>query len=84
MASLPQNGAASAGAADEVLARIHDALNIVHSPYSANQSRQEAQAFLEEVKNRGDAPSHGFTLASVKTQAPIVRHYGLSLLEHAV
>ncbi|KAK3322100.1 armadillo-type protein [Apodospora peruviana] len=85
MASSQSNGAATAApGGDAVLARIHDALNLVHSPYSANQSRQEAQAFLEQVKNTGEAPSHGFTLASAKNQAPIVRHYGLSLLEHAV
>ncbi|KAK4216384.1 putative importin beta-related nuclear transport receptor, partial [Rhypophila decipiens] len=84
MAALTSNGAPNFGSGDEVLSRIHDALNVVHSPYSANQARQEAQAFLEQVKNLGDAPSHGYTLASVKSQAPIVRHYGLSLLEHAV
>ncbi|KAK3690039.1 armadillo-type protein [Podospora appendiculata] len=78
-------GGAGAGAgSDAILARIHDALNIVHSPYSANQARQEAQRYLEEVKSLGEAPSHGFTLALASSQAPIVRHYGLSLLEHAI
>ncbi|EGZ69182.1 hypothetical protein NEUTE2DRAFT_94082 [Neurospora tetrasperma FGSC 2509] len=80
---MDTNGAAGAGA-DPVIARIHEALNIVHSPYSPNQARQEAQAFLEEVKTRGDAPSHGFSLASGGSQEPVVRHYGLSLLEYAV
>ncbi|KAL0467793.1 nuclear import and export protein Msn5 [Neurospora intermedia] len=80
---MDTNGAAGAGA-DPVIARIHEALNIVHSPYSPNQARQEAQAFLEEVKTRGDAPSHGFGLASGGSQEPVVRHYGLSLLEYAV
>lgn len=80
---MDTNGAAGAGA-DPVIPRIHEALNIVHSPYSPNQARQEAQAFLEEVKTRGDAPSHGFSLASGGSQEPVVRHYGLSLLEYAV
>ena len=88
MASVLSNGAFDAGAAsntgDSILAKIHDALKIVHSPYSSNQSRQEAQHFLEDVKTLGEAPTHGFTFACVKSQAPIVRHYGLSLLEHAV
>ncbi|KAK0724766.1 armadillo-type protein [Lasiosphaeris hirsuta] len=88
MATLMSNGAAGTevpgAASGDILLKIHDALKIVHSPYSTNQSRQEAQAFLEEVKNLNEAPSHGFTLASDKVQAPIIRHYGLSLLEHVV
>ncbi|KAK4159636.1 putative importin beta-related nuclear transport receptor [Cladorrhinum sp. PSN259] len=66
------------------LDRIQQALEVVHSPYSPNQSRQEAQAFLENVKSLTEAPSHGFELASNRSQPAIVRHYGLSLLEHAV
>lgn len=92
MNGIPDNGATPAGALsgtvnggdDPVLSRIHEALNIVHSPYSANQSRQEAQSFLESVKALPEAPQHGFTLALDKSHAPILRHYGLSLLEHAV
>ncbi|KAK3936899.1 putative importin beta-related nuclear transport receptor [Diplogelasinospora grovesii] len=88
MAGGFSNGAASAAGVGvgggDILTRIHDALKIVHSPYSTNQSRQEAQGFLEEVKALRDAPQHGFTLASDRSQAPTVRHYGLSLLEHAV
>jgi exportin-5 len=86
--STASNGLAAPGAAgtspDAILGKIHEALNAVHSPFTSNQSRQEAQSFLEEVKTLADAPFHGFTLASDKAQAPIVRHYGLSLLEHAV
>ncbi|KAK0669753.1 putative importin beta-related nuclear transport receptor [Cercophora samala] len=81
MAAISPNGAPGGEA---ILARIHEALKVVHSPYSANQARQEAQSFLEEVKTLGDAPSHGYNLAFDRSQAPIVRHYGLSLLEHAV
>jgi exportin-5 len=84
--TLTGNGAFAPGPADSdnVLGRINDALNIVHSPYSTNEARQGAQRFLEEVKTLDQAPSHGFTLASDRSQTPIVRHYGLSLLEHAV
>lgn len=85
MATIPSNGIAAAGDGGEaILSKIHEALKVVHSPYSANQSRQEAQAFLEDVKTLAEAPSHGFNLAFNKPQEPIVRHYGLSLLEHAV
>ncbi|KAI1848332.1 hypothetical protein JX265_008887 [Neoarthrinium moseri] len=76
------NGDMSNGMA--VLPRIHEALELIHNPHSANQTRQEAQQFLEEVKNLDEAPSHGYTLASDKGQSPVVRHYALSLLEHAI
>ncbi len=68
----------------DIVSRIYDALRVVHDPYSSNQARQEAQSYLEDVKTLDEAPSHGFSLASDKSQAPIIRHYGLSLLEHAV
>lgn len=86
MAAFASNGGVGVGGSDEaaMLDRIHQALEVVHSPYSANQARQEAQAFLENVKSLAEAPSHGFKLAFDRAQAPIVRHYGLSLLEHAV
>jgi len=85
MAAVISNGATGPGSpGSEMLTRIHGALEMVHSPFTTNQSRQEAQSFLEQVKTLDDAPSHGHTLASEKSQAPIVRHYGLSLLEHAV
>jgi exportin-5 len=72
------------GGSMSILPKIHEALQLVHSPYSSNESRHEAQQFLEEVKNTDEAPSHGYTLASDKSQAPVVRHYALSLLEHAI
>lgn len=91
MNGVPLNGASLAGpvsgnvsGGDSIVSRIHEALNIVHSPYSSNQSRQEAQSFLESVKSLPEAPQHGFTLALDKAHMPILRHYGLSLLEHAV
>jgi exportin-5 len=84
MASQSLNGAGPVSANTEVLAKIHDALNVIHSPYSTNQTRQEAQAFLEEVKTFADSPSHGFALASDKSHSPILQHFGLSLLENAV
>jgi exportin-5 len=67
-----------------LLPRIHEALDIVHGPYSSNNSRRQASLFLEEIKTDDEAPYHGFTLASDKNQQPVVRHYALSLLEHAI
>jgi exportin-5 len=91
MAAQSSNGGATAGdlrnGSDtnvNIPARIHDALQLIHNPYSANDARREAQQFLEEVKAIDEAPLHGYTLASDKTQPPVVRHYALSLLEHAI
>ncbi|KAK8131043.1 Protein MSN5 [Apiospora sp. TS-2023a] len=67
-----------------VIPRIQEALQLVHNPYSNNDTRQEAQRFLEEVKDSEEAPFHGYTLAADKAQSPVVRHYALSLLEHAI
>ncbi|KAI6709497.1 hypothetical protein JHW43_007995 [Diplocarpon mali] len=67
-----------------LLPQIHEALEIVHGSYSSNDARREASIFLDNIKNNAEAPYHGFTLASDKSQEPVVRHYALSLLEHAI
>ncbi|KAK2626294.1 hypothetical protein QTJ16_004556 [Diplocarpon rosae] len=67
-----------------LLPQIHEALDIVHGPYSSNDSRREASIFLDNIKSNAEAPYHGFTLASDRSQQPVVRHYALSLLEHAI
>ncbi|KAI9816501.1 MAG: hypothetical protein M1827_001633 [Pycnora praestabilis] len=63
---------------------IVEALETVHNPRSSSNSRKQASACLEEAKTHSEAPYHGFTLASDKSQPSIVRHFGLSLLEHAI
>ncbi|KAI1135441.1 ARM repeat-containing protein [Hypoxylon sp. FL0543] len=68
----------------EVLPKIREALEIVYSPHSNNDARKDAQVFLEDVKNNEKASYYGFHLAFDKTQSPVVRHYALSLLEHAI
>ncbi|TPX09622.1 uncharacterized protein E0L32_009223 [Thyridium curvatum] len=65
-------------------ARIYDALELIYNPQSTNQDRKDAQIFLEEVKTTSQAPSIGFELASAPANSPIIRHYGLSLLEDAI
>lgn len=69
---------------DDIVPRALSALDIVYNPRSDNQSRIDAQSFLEDIKSLKEGPSHGFTLASDKAQSPIVRYYGLSLLEHSI
>ncbi|QPG93827.1 hypothetical protein C2857_002907 [Epichloe festucae Fl1] len=74
----------SNGGDDQILTKIHQALEVVHSPYSSNNARREAQSFLEEVKDLAEAPFQGYRLASDQSQPPVVRHYALSLLEHGI
>jgi exportin-5 len=72
------------GGSTSLLPRIHEALQLVHGPYTSNESRRQASLFLEDLKTNDEAPYHGFTLASDKNQQPVVRHYALSLLEYAI
>lgn len=76
--------AASTQDGDGKNARILRALEVVHDPRSTNDLRQDASRFLEDLRSNDEAPYHGFHLASSKEQPPIVRHYGLSLIEFAV
>lgn len=85
MAAQPINGGMTDDTQDlGVLPKIQQALDVVYNPYTSNDERKDAQLFLESIKDTPAAPTHGFRLASDKTQSPVVRHYALSLLEHAI
>ena len=91
MAENYGNGADAAAVAtianepDEVLLpKITSALDLIYNPQSTNLARQEAQRFLEIVKEVIQSPSIGFTLASNPSASPTVRHFGLSMIEHAI
>lgn len=66
--------------------QILQALDVVHAPRLSNAQRREAQMFLESVKQLPQSPYWGFQLASPAHYGrnPIVRHFGLLLLQHAV
>jgi exportin-5 len=83
-AAKPNHDAGNNSSNADLLSRIRQALEVVHSPYSSNDSRKEASIFLEEVKSNEEAPYHGFTLARDQSQEAVVRHYSLSLLEHGI
>ncbi|KAH3669108.1 hypothetical protein WICMUC_005072 [Wickerhamomyces mucosus] len=65
------------------LSQIVNALKLIHSPKSSNQTRQEAQAFLEQVKKQDESPFWGYELA-LPNQDPVVRHFGLTLLQNSI
>lgn len=64
--------------------QIRRALEVIHDARSSNSLRQDASDYLEKIKLDEEAPYHGYKLGADKSQAAIVRHYGLSLLENAV
>lgn len=70
--------------AQAIIAQIQNALEAIHNPQTNNDSRQAASSYLESVKDDDQAPYHGFMLAHDRSQQFIVRHFALSLLEHAI
>ena len=88
MADHFANGAAANEAANEpdavLLPKITSALELIYNPQSSNADRQEAQKYLEVVKEAVQAPSVGFTLAVNTANPSVVRHFGLSMLEHSI
>lgn len=65
------------------VSKIVNALELIHSPKTANTDRQEAQSFLEQVKRQESSPLWGYELA-LPTQRAIVRHFGLTLLQNSI
>ncbi|KAM9891354.1 hypothetical protein OXX79_010781, partial [Metschnikowia pulcherrima] len=66
--------------------QILQALEVIYEPKSTNAARREAQVFLESVKASDESPFWGFRLALPENYGTnyIVRHFGLSLLQHAI
>ncbi|KAL8851064.1 MAG: hypothetical protein Q9221_003960 [Calogaya cf. arnoldii] len=64
--------------------KIRTALEVIHDVRSPNKLRQEASDYLEKVKLDDEAPQHGYTMAADQSEPAIVRHFGLSLLDHAI
>ena len=84
MSGLPSSSQHDTREPKQSSVQILQALHVVHNPRSENSLRQSATNFLEQIKSDHDAPYHGFTLSSDRSQSALVRHYGLSLLEHAI
>ncbi|KAK2744008.1 hypothetical protein FQN57_004461 [Myotisia sp. PD_48] len=66
------------------LVGIIQALDAIHSRTSTNEVRKQASELLEQQKHNKDAAQTGYFLAANKTHTPLVRHFGLSLLEHTL
>ncbi|MCJ1432586.1 hypothetical protein MMC27_001943 [Xylographa pallens] len=64
--------------------QILRALELIYDPRSSNEHRQDASQYLEQIKAQDQAPNHGYILAANRSHPPVIRHYGLSLLEDAI
>src|SRR3954447_2179607 len=63
---------------------ILQALEIIHNPSTKNDVRRQASDFLEQLKTSDDAPEYGYILSTDRSQPPLVRHFGLSLLNYII
>lgn len=66
------------------MADIIRALEVIHSPTSTNELRKQALSFVESLKEADAAARNGFLLASRADHAPVVRYFGLTLLDHVL
>ncbi|KIX00922.1 uncharacterized protein Z518_09987 [Rhinocladiella mackenziei CBS 650.93] len=64
--------------------QILHALEVIHNPATKNDVRRHASEYLENLKVSSDAPQYGFALSTDRSQPPLVRHFGLSLLSHVI
>lgn len=66
------------------MAEIIQALQVIHNPASSNDIRQNASRFVEDLKETEGAARNGFLLASRLEHEPVVRYFGLTLLDHVL
>lgn len=66
------------------MADIIRALQLIHNPASSNDIRKEASQFVENLKASDSAARNGFLLASRMEYEPVVRYFGLTLLDHVL
>jgi exportin-5 len=78
--SPPNNEEDTSRSASSIL----HALEVIHSPASNNDIRREATEFLNTQKDADGAYRPGYYLAADHGRASIVRHFGLSLIEHSI
>ncbi|KAF7170009.1 hypothetical protein CNMCM6106_004870 [Aspergillus hiratsukae] len=66
------------------MADLVRALELIHNPSSTNELRRQALTFVESQKESKLAARNGFLLASRIENAPLVRYFGLTLLDHVL
>ncbi|KAK5075542.1 karyopherin [Lithohypha guttulata] len=66
------------------LSTVIQALDVIHNPASKNDHRHSATAYLESLKDQDGIAETGFILANDNSQQPVVRYFGLDVLEHVI
>ncbi|KAJ2489900.1 karyopherin [Coemansia sp. RSA 2050] len=66
-----------------VIERVIHALDLVYGSDTPIDQRREAEAVCEQLRNDPLAPAYGFHLTN-PTNLPMVRHFGLQVIEHAI
>lgn len=86
MTDIPSMNGTSNGVNPPVFdtANILQALELIHNPSTKNDVRSQASVYLEKLKASNEAPQYGFSLSTDRSQPPLVRHFGLSLLSHVI
>lgn len=86
MSTAPIANGVSSGAQSTTFdtSNILQALEIIHNPSTKNDVRRQASDYLEQLKTSSDAPKYGYILSTDRSQPPLVRHYGLSLLNYII
>lgn len=84
MAGVASASGIANGTGDAGISSIVAALELVYSANTTNQLRHEASEYLESLKQDDNAPYRGFVLTADANNSPLVRHYGLSLLEYFI
>ena len=82
--SLNSHSFANGTADAATVGHIVQALDIIHNRTSTNETRLQALQYLESQKRDKTAVQNGYFLAAEKSNSPLVRHFGLSLLEHVL
>ena len=66
------------------LEELKQAISAIYDPRSDNDTRKSATIFLDEAKSLPNATTTGYRLALDASESPMIRHYGLSLLEYTI
>ncbi|KAF2277539.1 uncharacterized protein EI97DRAFT_374586 [Westerdykella ornata] len=83
-ATTPNGSTNGVHVAQVHLSQVLEALHSIYDPASSNTTRRQATQYLESAKHHPDAPAHGRNLALDRSQPAQLRHYGLTMLEHAI
>ena len=78
------NGHAPDSNSELTSANVLHGLEVIHNPATTNETRKQATEYLDQLKSSPSALRHALSLCADPSQPALVRHYGLSILEHSL